>query len=69
MWVSHTAMGLPFRSRSGNSVIVVPNSVRWAPPVYSCSSGTSAICSGTASRATTPMNSQSRPLKSIHAKA
>ena len=50
-------------SRSGNTVIVLSSHgiVRWAPPVYSCTSGTRAICSGMASSDTVAMNSTSRP--------
>ena len=48
VWVSHTAVVVPARSRSGISVIVLSRigSVRWAPSTNSCSSGISATCSG-----------------------
>ena len=42
--------------------------VKWAPLTYISSSGMRATCSGTASRATVPMNSPLRCLKSIQAK-
>ncbi len=50
-------------------MIVEPShgSVQWAPWLYICSRGTSAICNGIASSATVAMNSPWRPLKSIHA--
>ena len=70
MWVIHVAVVVPARSRSGMIVIVlsIPGIVNLAPLTYSCSSGMSATCNGIASRATVPMNSGLRPLKSIHAK-
>ena len=43
--------------------------VQWAPLTYIRSSGISATCSGTASRATVPRKSPWRCLKSIHANA
>ena len=69
-WVSHTAVVVPLRLRSGTSVIVLSRNgiVRWAPPVYICSSGSRATCSGIASSDTVTMNSGLRPLKSIQAK-
>ena len=71
VWVSQTAVVVPARLRSGKTVIVLSNHgiVQWAPLTYISSSGISATCSGTASRATVPMNSPWRCLKSIHAKA
>ena len=71
VWVSHTAVVVPARSRSGKTVIVLSNHgiVQWAPLTYISSSGISATCSGTASSATVPMKSRWRCLNSIHAKA
>ena len=69
MWVSHTAAGLPARSRSGNSVNVSPKSVMWAPPVHSCSSGTSDICSGITRQPDHDDEQHLRPGNSIQAKA
>ena len=53
-WVSHTAVVVPARSRSGNSVIVLSSNgiVMWAPPTYIWSSGIRATWVGMASRAT-----------------
>ena len=71
VWVSQTEVVVPARSRSGKTVIVLSSHgiVQWAPLTYIRSSGISATCSGTASRATVPMNSPWRCLKSIQANA
>ena len=71
MWVSHTAVVVPARLRSGKTVIVFSNHgiVQWAPLTYISSNGISATWSGTASKATVPMNNPSRCLNSIHANA
>ena len=69
MWVSHTAVVRARQVEVGEQRERLAEHVRWAPPVNSCSSGTSDIWIGTASSATTLMNSQSRPGKSIQAKA
>ncbi len=70
VWVSHVAVVVPARLKSGISTRVESRKgrVRLAPLLNICSSGISATWSGIASSATVAMNSVLRPLKSIHAK-
>ena len=51
------------------TVLLILGTVQWAPREYICNSGMSDICNGIANNETVPMNSHSRPLKSIHANA
>ena len=71
VWLSQTAVTVPARSRSGKTVIVLSRYgiVQWAPFTNMSSSGMSATCNGTASKATVPMKSPWRCLKSIQANA